>query len=71
MFYLIRADSQRIIAETLDRAAALVARGWELTSRDHYMALWTIEDNERLEQLIDAAQWVPLAERTTGTHYSF
>lgn len=68
MFYLIR-DDQRTIAETHDRAAALVARGWELTTRAHYMALWAIEDDERLEQLIAAARWVPLAERVLGGHY--
>lgn len=68
MFYLIR-DDQRTIAESYDRATALVARGWELTSRDHYMALWMTDDNERLQQLIAAARWVPLAERVLG--YSF
>lgn len=69
MFYLIHADHQRTIAETLDRAAALVARGWELTTREHYMALWTIEATDRVEQLIAAAHNAPLLERELGGHY--
>lgn len=70
MFYLIR-DDQRTIVESYDRAVALVARGWGLTTRVHYMALWMTDDNERLQQLIAAARWVPLAERMMGGHYSF
>lgn len=55
MFYLIRGD-QRCVAETFDRATALVARGWELTTRDDYMARWMTLDAIRLERLIAAAK---------------
>lgn len=68
MFYLIRADGQRVIAEDYSRAVALVARGWELTSRERYMAWWMIEDADRIEQLKAAAR-LPLAERIIGGHY--
>lgn len=69
MFYLIRADDQRAVAETFDRAAALIARGWELTTRDDYMARWMLADADRVAQLA-AARCVPLLEQEVGTHYS-
>lgn len=68
MFYLIRGD-QRTIAEDYSRAVALVARGWQLTTREHYMALWMIEDADRVEQLKAAARDVPLLEQEVGGHY--
>lgn len=69
MFYLIRAGDQRTIAEDYSRAVALVARGWELTTRERYMALWMIADADRLHELKQAAQRAPLLEQHVGGHY--
>lgn len=66
MFYLLKNEQIRA-AETFDRAAALVAQGWELTTRAHYLAWWKAYDALRMQQLIEAAaRCVPLAEREIG-----
>jgi hypothetical protein len=54
LFYLIRGAGEIASAETFDRAARLVAQGWQLTTRAEYLARWRLNDRRD----------VPLKERT-------
>jgi hypothetical protein len=65
MIYLLK-NEQIAAAETFDRAAALVARGWELTTKAIYTAQWQQQAAQRLEELTEAARCVPLQEREIG-----
>lgn len=47
MFYLIRGETERASAETFDRAALLVVRGWELTTRAEHRRRWQTADGGR------------------------
>lgn len=65
MFYLLKNEQIRA-AETFDGAARLVAKGWELITRDTYRAWWRYYDDLRLYELKAAATVRPLQERSIG-----
>lgn len=53
MFYLIRGETDRASAETFDRAAWLVAHGWELTTRTEHRRRWQASDSVHRPAPID------------------